>query len=65
MRFAAALDFSFAQRLAAGEMVRAPLVQAQVQPQPAAVPAAVPVAPWLAQALPDDLDQRVRLVGEW
>lgn len=41
-----------------------PMRFAQAEDRPPETPAA-PLAPIQADALPDDLDQRVRQVGEW
>lgn len=41
-----------------------PMRSAQAEDRPPETPA-TPIAPIQADALPDDLDQRVRQVGEW
>ncbi len=59
MRFAAIRRTKLSPRTSAAEWVRRLVSgQASIRPQPTA-------APLRREELPADLDQRVRLVGEW
>ena len=60
MRFSTAIAAQLPPQ-ADSERARALLDAMEVAPRPSATAH----APWPADAPPDDLDQRVRLVGEW
>jgi hypothetical protein len=63
MRFSAALHSSQPSKDLAGEGERAHCVAEPFAAYPA--PATAAAAPWPPGEPPEDLDQRVRSVGEW
>ncbi len=64
MRFSIAIARRQAAAHADGGAAREPAAEAMLAP-PAAAAITRPALPAKPQALPDDLDARVRLIGEW